>query len=274
MWPRFIFLVITVFWAGMNFLLWRSETGASKKVGNAVSLDLVLEKILTAPDASSLEIFHHGKKIGFCRLVASVGLEANKSLNEDFRPEGMVEQPSDYKLDLDGNITLAETTNRIRFEIDFRISTNYQWQEFNFRAHSRSNAWEIHTDVANQKVRLIMDDIGDRWEQSLTFEQLRHPQTLLHEFGGPMTFALFGALGNLGLPMPGGTNTPLLSPGLKWEANNDSMRFGHSRVRVYRLHTKLLQRLDVFIFVSRVGEILWVDLPDQIVLSNDAFTHF
>ena len=61
---------------------------------------------------------------------------------------------------------------------------------------------------------------------------------------------------------------------VKWEANNDSMRFGHSKVKVYRLHTKVLGSHEIFIFVSRVGEILWVELPDKIVLSNDAFTHF
>ena len=66
---RFLFLFITLFWLTMNFLLWRSEFGGHQKVGSAVSLDVVVEKILTAPDASSLEVYHHGNKIGFCRLA-------------------------------------------------------------------------------------------------------------------------------------------------------------------------------------------------------------
>ena len=66
---------------------------------------------------------------------------------------------------------------------------------------------------------------------------------------------------------------PLSSMGLKWTAHNHLMQFGHSKVRVYKLETKIFDR-PIFIFVSRVGEILWVHLPDDLVLSNDAFTHF
>jgi hypothetical protein len=40
------------------------------------------------------------------------------------------------------------------------------------------------------------------------------------------------------------------------------------------LQGKVLDRFEIFIYVSRAGEILWVELPDKIVLSNDAFTHF
>lgn len=271
---RFLFLALTLFWLAMNFLLWRSEFVGREHVGSAVSLDLVLDKVLTAPDPSSLEIYHHGKKIGFCRLAASVGMEASKKFSEDFAPEGMVAQPTNYKLDLEGNVTFTDSTNRLRFEMDFKLSTNRVWQEFNLRAHLRPAAWELHASAAEKKVRFVVDDVGDRWEQSFTFEQLRHPQTLLQEFGGPVALTIFGALGNLGLNATGDTNAPPLSFALQWQANNDFMRFGHSKVRVYRLYAKALGRFEIFIFVSRVGEILWVELPDQLILSNDAFTHF
>lgn len=271
---RFLFLFITLFWLTMNFLLWRSEFGGHQKVGSAVSLDVVVEKILTAPDASSLEVYHHGNKIGFCRLAASVGMERNKKLSENFQPEGMVGQPTGYALDLEGHITLVGATNRLRFDLNLQISTNRAWQEFNLRASRRPDGWELHASAAQQNVRFVIDDAYERWEQSFTFAELRNPQILLREFGGPLAFTLLGSLGNMGLSNLGNTNSanPLFS--LKWEANNDSMRFGHSKVRVYRLHTKLLNRFDVFVFVSRVGEILWIELPDQLILSNDAFTHF
>lgn len=274
---RIFLLLVTGFWLTMNFLLWRAEFSKQKQTGSSVSASVVLEKILTAPDTSSLEIYHHGNKIGFCRWSANVGVQAaNKNLSEDFQPEGMVEEPTSYTLDLEGNVTLVGSTNRLRFELSLKLSTNHVWQEFNLRANMRPDAWELHADALEQKVHFTIDDAYERWEQSFSFTDLRNPQVLLREFGGPVALTILGGFGNLGItPVSAtATNAPLPKLNLKWEANNDSMRFGHSKVRVYRLHTKVLDRYDVFIFVSRVGELLWVELPDKIVLSNDAFTHF
>jgi hypothetical protein len=159
--------------------------------------------------------------------------------------------------------------------VSLEISTNKEWQQFSLRANRRPDSWEIHSSAVEQKVHFVVDDVDERWEQTFTFEQLRNPQALLREFGGPLALTLLGNLGNLGLSNSGAaTNSANLMPLMKWEANNDLMRFGHSKVRVYRLHTKVFNRYEIFVFVSRVGEILWVEFPDQLVLSNDAFTHF
>jgi hypothetical protein len=48
----------------------------------------------------------------------------------------------------------------------------------------------------------------------------------------------------------------------------------HASVRAYRLKTRILDRYDIVIFVSRVGEILRVELPDEIVLTNDQLYTF
>lgn len=273
---RVFFLLITLFWLTMSYLLWRSEFSGQKKTGSELSADIVMEKILTAPDTSALEIYHHGQKIGFCRWAATVGVEASaQNLSEDFQPEGMVGTPLDYTLNLEGNVTPVNSTNRIRFELTLKLSTNRVWQEFILRAHMRPDSWELHADNQQRNVRFVIDDAYERWEQTFTFADLQNPQTLLREFGGPLALSMLGTLGNFGLTAtPANTNAPAPSLNLKWQANNDSMRFGHSKVRVYRLHAKILNRYDVFVFVSRVGEILWVELPDKIVLSNDAFTHF
>jgi hypothetical protein len=274
MFSRLFFLLVVLFWLTMNFLLWRSEFGQKTTVGSPVALDTVFNKVLTAPDVSSLEIYHHGKKIGFCRWTASVGTEASKRFSEEFRPEGMIEQATSYSLDLEGNLTPAGTTNRLRFDLNLKLSTNRVWEEFSVRANMRPDTWELRANAVDQKVSLVMDDSYDRLEQSFTFADLQNPQTLLREFGGPYALALLGGLGNFGLDNIGKTNSASAVSALKWEANNDSMRFGHSKVRVYRLKAKLFDRFEIFVFVSRVGEILWIELPDKIVLSNDAFTHF
>ena len=63
--PRLTFFFITVFWVTMNTLLWRAEFGSARNEGSAVPLEMVWQKILTAPDNSSLNLFYEGRKVGF-----------------------------------------------------------------------------------------------------------------------------------------------------------------------------------------------------------------
>ena len=73
MFNRLYFPLITLFWIVMNVLLWRAEFGGGREFGSAVSTEVVWQKILTAPDDSTLEISLNGKKIGYCRWGANAG---------------------------------------------------------------------------------------------------------------------------------------------------------------------------------------------------------
>ena len=84
------------------------------------------------------------------------------------------------------------------------------------------------------------------------------------ELGGPLAVGLLGSMG--GLKSLGGTKS--LSLGLNWEARQDSLKFGHSRIRVYRLSARLLDRYPLVILVSRTGEILRMELPNDLTLVN------
>ena len=64
-----------------------------------------------------------------------------------------------------------------------------------------------------------------------------------------------------------------VASGIHWQAHEDWIQFGHSEARAYRLETEILGR-RCYVFVSRVGEILWVEFPNKITLRNDAFSHF
>ena len=70
---------------------------------------------------------------------------------------------------------------------------------------------------------------------------------------------------------------PLQLPGagaasfrLKWEGSNDRIKIGRNLVRVYRLETRLMEHFKAILYVSPVGELLRVELPDEIILTNDA----
>jgi hypothetical protein len=264
---RVAFALITLFWVTMNFLLWRSEFGGPNHLGPVVPVERVWQQMLTAPDNSSLEILHHGQKIGFCRWAASVGDEPaqEKASGDEVPPEGMVKRLSSYRINFDGNVAVADFKTRLRFDLELKLAANHAWNEFNLRLNLRPDAWEIHSAAAEQTIRLKTMDEQGRSERVFKFSDLQNPDALLRELGAPPGLGLLTGLGGL----PGSKAVPPLALGLRWEARNDSVTIGHASVRAYRLQAGLLDRYRITIFVSRVGEILRVELPDEIVLVND-----
>jgi hypothetical protein len=104
-----------------------------------------------------------------------------------------------------------------------------------------------------------------------SISDLQNPDKVLTELGGPTLPAALAALG-LRSPSPqAGTNGVAL--GLKWEGRNDWLQVGHNPVRVYRLEARLFDRFRAALFVSPVGEILRVELPEDTLMVNDALTN-
>src|SRR5579864_5555149 len=97
---RISLVALTAFWLTMNVLLWRAEYGGRPGMGSSVPVHVVWEKILTAPDSSSLTVFRQGKKIGFCHWITSVGEDLSKLSSNDMPPEGMVPKIVNYRLEL------------------------------------------------------------------------------------------------------------------------------------------------------------------------------
>jgi hypothetical protein len=268
---KIFFAAIVVFWLAMNFLLWRSQAGAHSKIGSAIPAEIVWDKILTAPDNSSLDIYDHDKKIGFVQWVAKVGSASqalNQSLAEDYAPDGLMPQPSGYELNLEGN-TSVFSSNRVRLEMHLRLSTNETWQDFRLTAKMRPMIWDIHAIAAARKIMLKVNDDGGIWQKTLKFSDFEHPESLLEEFGASDALGFAGAAT---LPLEKEAITQAAA-GLTWEAHEDWMKFGHSKVRVYRLETTFFGQ-HLYIFTSRVGEILWVEAPNKLTLRNEAFSHF
>jgi hypothetical protein len=88
--------------------------------------------------------------------------------------------------------------------------------------------------------------------------------------GGPLLPAL---LASGGLPMS--TNAlARVSLGLTWQARQDWLPAGRTRLRVYRLETRLLDRYRLRVYVSPVGEILRVELPGDILLQHETLNDF
>jgi hypothetical protein len=270
---RFLFALVAVFWLTMNYLLWRSEFGSAQEVGSAVPVEKIWQKVLTAPDSSALDVFQNGKKIGFARWMANVGeeLTTGQLLNEEL-PEGQVKKLTHYTLDIEGNIRPRALTNNLRFSFNFKFSTNQTWQEIYLRVSVRPNNWEGRASALQQILAFKIEDDEGRWERSFKFSELKHPDELAREMGGPLGAIVFNSLGSFGAAA--GEKNLSFSFGLTWQGRNDSIRFGRNQIHVYTLRTRILNRYDVTLYVSRVGEILRIDLPEEFALINDAFPDF
>jgi hypothetical protein len=263
---RLALLTITLFWVMMNVLLWRSEFAGKNHAGGLVPLSVVWRKILTAPDSSSLEIMRHGEKIGYCRWSPAEGRAgAGKWLAFDAPAPGGDEAVSDYKIDVEGNLLLNEAANQLRFDLSIRFDTNQIWQELYLRLNLRPNRWEVHSLAADRTVRLRVEDDAGTSEHVIAFATLADPGALAREFNVAEPLGALGALGLQPQPPAGGA----FVPGLRWEARDDRISIGHTPVRAYRLEARLLGRYDVVVVLSRVGEILRVELPGDLVLMND-----
>jgi hypothetical protein len=267
---RIALILVTAFWVTMNILLWRAEYGHQGSAGSSVPAEVVWRKILTSPDSSALTIFHHGKKVGSCYWKTSVGEELSQIQEDTGSPEGMVRRIMGYRLQLEGNVSSDKAGNRIRFEGALTLTTNQVWQDFNLRIILRPTVLEVHSSATEQRVRFNIDDGEEKFERAIKFSELQNPQALLREFAGPVAGGLLNNFGMVGAQ----AQSTALNAGLKWEGREDSMRIGHSPVRTYRLQTRVLDRYQITIFVSRVGEILRVELPDEIVLVNDQLAAF
>lgn len=274
---RFAFLVITAFFVTMNVLLWRSEFRPQGE-GTPVPLAVVWEKILRAPDDSDLEIFHQKKKVGHLRWAANAGETAttNTVPADDNLQEGMIRKVSGYTIDiLDGRLDLGEARKRVRFTMNTTFGTNHQWQAFGVQLIQRPLSLDLAASATNESVTISFRDGNESTSRTFTFAQLRDPKALVQSVVGPVPLGLLtgGLLGGLAEGGGGAELAALpalrkLSLGLQWDSRQDWLKVGSAKLRCYRLQTRLLEKHQAVVYVSRVGEILRVELPDGYVLQN------
>jgi hypothetical protein len=194
---RIFFLVIVSFWLAMNYLLWRSQWGKHSRLGSAVPAEVVWEKILTAPDLSSLDIYDHEKRVGSCHWTATVGnspLSSNKILDDDYAPDGMSEQVTGYTLNFGGNATFSNS-NRLGFEASLDLSTNRAWLTFHARVSARPRIWDVRATAATEKLVLNVEDVNGHWQKALNFSDLSNPEMLWADLGGTAALSLLAAAG-------------------------------------------------------------------------------
>jgi hypothetical protein len=183
-------------------------------------------------------------------------------------PEGRVKRVTGYGIDLEGSAAV-EQVGHVRFSFRGEFGPNNAWKVLNLRATMRPLTWELRAVAAEDTVQLKGEDGDQKWQRTFRLSELRDPSKLLQQTG-PMPGSLLGGFPTL--PLEGGLSPDLL--GFKWNAHQDWMRVGRTRIRAYRLEGRLLDEYRAVILVSRVGELLRVELPGQIQLVNESLPDF
>ena len=257
----------------MSVLLWREEYGDGGR-GNRVSLSVVIEKIFNAPDASNLQVFNNDLSIGFIRWEIIPDEIYFRGTNQ---PIGRVESIDGYTLSVDGRLQLEPLKSKIRFTFRAGLDSELSWQSINSTLSSDQGSWEFQSHATNQVLNVKHDGSLGKWERSATFEQLKDPYKIVNQLAGPTLGPVIQGmlperqvLNKDNIQLNNEIETVPINLGLEWEAFNDFMRLGNTRVRIYRLEAKLPGGRTIVIRVSRVGEILQVQFPGQLLIDNES----
>lgn len=261
---RISFAIIALFWVVMNALLWRSEFGSGQTLGAKVPVLLVWEKILTAPDDSSLSINFQGKKLGYLRIRPNVKSSAGGRVENESEPEGIVRRVAEYTLDVEGSLVAHTIARSVRVYGEFAFDTAFAWKRLRAETIIKPQTWEIKGSAVEKAFWFQSADGESEWIRRFSFDDLRQPGKLLREIDSPLASAILPQLATL----QSASNAPI-SLALNWEARFEWLTIGRNKVRIYRLEARLLDRHRVVVLVSRVGEILRVELPGDVKLIND-----
>jgi hypothetical protein len=264
MFQRLLFLTIVAFFATMNVLLWRVEFGGSDRFGSPVPVEVVLRRILNAPDDSALEIRRDGKRIGYCHWIAGAAeeLEMETPAALEGMPEGMVQKPTSYAVHMEGGVLTGPVEQRLRLSLDLKLSGEQDWRELTLRLGNEPRIWEVKASAVERTVQIGFGVDGSVGTRQFTFDELKDPRQLALEMGGPVAAVWLPILSQIR-----GRNG--FMPELAWEARTDWMLVGGTRVQVFRLQARLAERHELKVLVSRSGEIMRVDLPGGLSLVNE-----
>jgi hypothetical protein len=260
---RLTFLGIVAFWLTMNVLLWRMEFGTHGG-DTPVPPVLVWHKILTASDASSLNFYQKGDRMGFCEISTGVSqqmatFDENKLPVEGFSTRG------GYQLQAAGTIAVGDFTNRVKFDGRMVFDHARHWRELSLKITTRGTVIEIHTLATNQTAHLKFTSGGILLvDRDMALADLQNPGVLFQSLAGYQGSDPGGALDVAEL-LPGAATQKI-----EWVARRTRIKIGAEAMPVYRLETSLLGH-SIIVDVSTLGEILRLDLPGGITAHIEAW---
>jgi hypothetical protein len=262
---RIAFILITLFWITMNLLHWRVEYGQTGG-GSPVPVEVVLEKLLTSPDPSTLEIRHQDEAVGFAHWYPDPGEDPDKVYSEAYIPDGMVQGQRGLQVRFDASLSLPAQGTRVRVDATLELAPDHAWEVLDLQVATRDIQFKLRVDEPAQQLEWRLQAPAFKLENQIDLRDARHPRKLLKGLGEPLESLLAG---------PWGTAVPDrvdLAAGLQMDARLDWLPVGASRMRIYRLRARWQERYEAVLLINRAGEILRLDLPGGWRITNQGLT--
>lgn len=285
---RALFILVTAFWLVMNFLLWQRDFRAADIAAAKVPVGIVWEKMLRSADDSFLYVFQGRQRVGDLRWGTEVVDYVYSALQDEsatngpvvpeeiagqYQAEGMVSHPMNYTVEIrSGRIVLAPPVGQLRYEMMAAFSTNNTWDRFDITLWQRDNRFQFTASQTNEMATIDLRLDGTDFRRTIPLTDFRDPQRLMAAIFGPLPMAEFagGLLSGLGPESGAGLDmAELMKLGLRWEARQDWLQLGHSRLRTYSVTLFLPENKTIRAYISRAGEILRVTFPGGYELRNN-----
>ncbi len=271
---RVILGSVTFFWLVMNILLWRWEY-SDQRPGQEVEAASVWQKILRSPDLAYLDIY---KKNRWRRPLGSFRW-SSEIVDTDFinttsgaTLDGMIRKATGYSIEIsNGYLDLPELP-RIRYKLQLDFDANIKWKTLRIDFRQVPVIATVSSTATNNTAEFNIDTGEQVTTRIIPFADLRQPSKVaalsVELFTGSKQAAPWVEYLLQGLNPAAQLN---YSADLEWKARYDWLPQVSSRIRVYRLEANLSGSKLLTIYVSRVGEILRIELPNEIVIRNRNF---
>ena len=266
---RLILLGLAALCITMNVLLWQAEY-SPRADDFPVPERLVWRKIMTAPEASSLNVYQGGKRTGFCEFSTSVEQEMAQMDENRPPPEGFASHAG-YQLRITGNASLGDFTNRVKFDGHVQFGLDRSWRSLDLHLMMHGLTIAIFSAATNENLKVYVTSDGVALQRTFSFTDLQDPNRILRSFAEDLGGGFGDLVAGFATPALSAAASPGMSNSIHWEASRSRMQFGRDYIPVYRLETRVLDR-PVVIIASTLGEILRVELPGDTFATWDEWT--
>ncbi|MBG89327.1 MAG: hypothetical protein CMO80_20860 [Verrucomicrobiales bacterium] len=267
------FAIVTIFFVVMNYKLYQKDFKQTDTIGTPIPLEMVWNRMLRSPDESFLYMFQDKRRRGSLRWSAeAVEYDIEDEREKEYLAEGMVRNPANYIVEIrSGHLLLGQGHGTVNFDMSANFSTNNQWHTFELGLHQKPIRLQFVANSTNETLRVSWLNDDHRTEHNFTFDELKDPSMVVTRLIGPLPLAQFagGLLAGFGSgDNPHFNAMQLMKSGIKVEAFDDRLKIGHTSLRCYRVSVTLPDQRVANIYVSRIGEILRITLPDKIEIRN------